>query len=124
MGGMEKAQQVTARVSILPKAAKPGEIGIVRGDRVPRIDRRRKAQSSSIKSSGIFMKRWRLALLIFELALFAVILVLPQVALPAFAFHGGNSPVAAQARVWHSGRGAAISVVALSRPLHRGLGPC
>ena len=38
------------------------------------------------------MKRWQFSILIFELALFAVILVLPQVALPDFTFHDGNSP--------------------------------
>ena len=59
------------------------------------------------------MKRWKLAILIFELVLFAAILVLPQVALPAFAFPNGNSPVAAHARVCDSTPGAAISVVAL-----------
>ena len=36
------------------------------------------------------MKRWQLVILIFELALFAAILVLPQVALPDFTFHDGN----------------------------------
>ena len=45
------------------------------------------------------MKRWQLAVLIFELVLFAAILVLPQVALPAFAFHNGTAPVAAHSRV-------------------------
>jgi hypothetical protein len=45
------------------------------------------------------MKRWRLLVLIFELTLFAVILVLPQVALPDFTFHDGTAPVAARARV-------------------------
>ena len=45
------------------------------------------------------MKPWQLMLLIFELALFAAILVLPQVALPAFTFHGGTAPVAAHSRV-------------------------
>ena len=45
------------------------------------------------------MKRWQLAVLIFELVLFAAILVLPQVALPDFTFHGGTAPVAAHARV-------------------------
>lgn len=38
-------------------------------------------------------------LLIFELALLAAILVLPQVALPDFTFHGGTAPVAAHSRV-------------------------
>ena len=36
------------------------------------------------------MKRWQFSILIFELALFAVILVLPQVALPDFTFHAGR----------------------------------
>ena len=45
------------------------------------------------------MKRWQFSLLIFELALFAAILVLPQVDLPDFTFHDGNAPVAAHARV-------------------------
>lgn len=45
------------------------------------------------------MKRWQWALLIFELALFALILVLPQVALPDFAFHGGTAPIAVKTRL-------------------------
>jgi len=35
------------------------------------------------------MKRWQWTLLIFELVLIALILVLPQVDLPDFTFHGG-----------------------------------
>jgi hypothetical protein len=45
------------------------------------------------------MKRWQWVLLIFELALFAAILILPQVDLPDFTFHGGTAPVAAKARL-------------------------
>jgi hypothetical protein len=45
------------------------------------------------------MKRWQWTLLIFELALFALILVLPQVDLPDFTFHNGTAPVAAHSRV-------------------------
>lgn len=45
------------------------------------------------------MKRWKWVLLIFELALFVLILVLPQVELPDFAFHRGTAPIAAKARV-------------------------
>jgi hypothetical protein len=45
------------------------------------------------------MNRWKWALLIFELALFALILILPQVDLPDFTFHGGTAPVAAKARL-------------------------
>jgi hypothetical protein len=48
------------------------------------------------------MKRWQIAVLIFELALFAAILVMPQVALPDCTFHGGNAPVAAHSRVCQS----------------------
>jgi hypothetical protein len=45
------------------------------------------------------MKSWKWALLIFELVLVAVILILPQVELPDFTFHGGNSPIAAKQRI-------------------------
>ena len=45
------------------------------------------------------MKCWQWSVLIFELALFAVILVLPQVDLPDFTFHGATAPVAAKARI-------------------------
>jgi ABC-type sulfate transport system permease subunit len=65
------------------------------------------------------MKRWQLALLIFELALFAAILVLPQVALPDFTFHNGTAPVAAHARVCDPTAGIAVAVAAVvvSAPL-------
>ncbi len=55
------------------------------------------------------MKRWQFFVLIFELALFAAILVLPQVALPDLAFHEGTAPVAAHARVCDPGRAMAIA---------------
>jgi len=45
------------------------------------------------------MSRWRWALLIFELVLFAVILILPQVELPDFTFHGGTAPVVMKTRL-------------------------
>jgi hypothetical protein len=45
------------------------------------------------------MKLWRWILLNFELFLFALILVLPQVDLPDFTFHGGTAPIVAKARV-------------------------
>jgi hypothetical protein len=57
------------------------------------------------------MKRWRLVLLITELALFAAILVLPQVALPAFTFNGGTAPVAAHSRICHPVPGTAIAAI-------------
>jgi hypothetical protein len=44
------------------------------------------------------MKQWKWFLLIFELTLFAVILILPQVDLPDFTFRGGTAPVSAKAR--------------------------
>jgi hypothetical protein len=56
------------------------------------------------------MKRWKLLVLIFELVLLAAILVLPQVALPAFAFHGGTAPVVAHARVGDPARATAIAI--------------
>ena len=56
------------------------------------------------------MKRWQLLILIFELALFAAILVLPQVALPDFTFHEGTAPVAAHARVCDPAPGTAIAI--------------
>lgn len=45
------------------------------------------------------MKGWRCTLLIFELFLFALILVLPQVDLPDFTFRAGTTPIAAKARL-------------------------
>ena len=48
---------------------------------------------------GFVMKRWRWALLVFELFLFALILVLPQVDLPDFAFHRGSAPIVAKSKL-------------------------
>jgi hypothetical protein len=62
------------------------------------------------------MKRWQLFILIFELALFAAILVLPQVALPDLAFHEGTAPVAARSRVGAPAPGAAIVIAARILP--------
>jgi len=45
------------------------------------------------------MKGWRYGLLIFELFLFALILVLPQVDLPDFTFPGGTAPIAARSKL-------------------------
>jgi hypothetical protein len=56
------------------------------------------------------MTRWRWALLLFELFLIALILVLPQVDLPDFTFHGGNAPVAAKARVSSASSGAGVEI--------------
>ena len=57
------------------------------------------------------MKHWRWSLLIFELALFAIILILPQVDLPDFTFPNGNAPVAAHARVCQFAPGYGIAVL-------------
>ena len=59
------------------------------------------------------MKRWRYALLLLELFLFALILVLPQVNLPDFTFPGGTAPVVAKAKL--SSRPALPTVLA---PVH------
>jgi hypothetical protein len=56
------------------------------------------------------MKRWQFSILIFELALFAVILVLPQVALPDFTFHDGTAPLTAHSRLCDRGPSTAIAV--------------
>ena len=45
------------------------------------------------------MKLWRWALLTFELFLFTLILVLPDVDLPDFTFHGGTAPIVAKSKV-------------------------
>ena len=57
------------------------------------------------------MTRWRWALLIFELLLIALILVLPQVDLPDYTFHGGTAPVAAKARLSSASSGAGVSMI-------------
>ena len=63
------------------------------------------------------MTRWRWALLIFELLLIALILVLPQVDLPDFTFHGGNAPVAAKARLSTAATGAGLNFAQARMPL-------
>lgn len=57
------------------------------------------------------MTRWRWTLLIFELLLIALILVLPQVDLPDYTFHGGTAPMAAKARVSRASTGAEVSII-------------
>jgi hypothetical protein len=56
------------------------------------------------------MKRWQVAVLIFELLLFAAILILPQVALPDFTFHDGTAPVLAHARVCDHAAATSVAV--------------
>jgi len=67
------------------------------------------------------MTRWRWALLIFELILFALILVLPQVDLPDFTFHGGTAPVAAKARLSSASTGAGVGIAKVVLFLPTGL---
>jgi hypothetical protein len=45
------------------------------------------------------MRGWRFVLLIFELFLFALILILPQVDLPDFTFPGGTAPILAKSKL-------------------------
>jgi hypothetical protein len=66
--------------------------------------------NSWFSTSWRFMKRWQFSILIFELVLFAVILVLPQVALPDFTFHDGTAPVTAHSRLCDRGPATAIAV--------------
>jgi hypothetical protein len=65
---------------------------------LPSIDRAGRNGITSCGKGG-FMKWWRWTLLIFELFLFALILVLPQVDLPDFTFHGGTAPIVAKSRL-------------------------
>ena len=72
------------------------------------------------------MKRWQWVLLITELALFAIILILPQVDLPDFTFHGGTAPVVAKSRISSPPVRLAIGIATTeARPwhsiLHQGL---
>src|SRR4029077_10337886 len=101
VGGMQKGQQVTAKVVVMPKQPKSP----------PRLQLPACNQASNFWLSVGPMKRWQLVVLIFELALFAAILVLPQVALPAFTFHSGTAPVVAHARVCQSGLGAVVAAI-------------
>jgi hypothetical protein len=64
------------------------------------------------------MKSWRWALLIFELALFALILVLPQVDLPDFTFHGGTAPIVAKARLSSAPVRAVTALLSISTAPH------
>ena len=45
------------------------------------------------------VKRWRWVLLVVELALFAIILIHPDVDLPEFTFRSGSAPIAAKYRL-------------------------
>lgn len=60
------------------------------------------------------MSRWKWILLIVELALFAAILVLPQVDLPDFAFQCGTAPVVVKARSVSSPQQTTTPVVTAS----------
>ena len=62
------------------------------------------------------MRLWRGALLIFELFLFALILVLPQVDLPDFTFHRGSASVVAKSKLSSAPVLAIVIITAWSRP--------
>jgi hypothetical protein len=65
------------------------------------------------------IQRWRWYLLTFELFLFALILVLPQVDLPDFAFQRGSAPIVAKAKVSSPPVLATVSrTVQSDRPQH------
>jgi hypothetical protein len=63
------------------------------------------------------MKRWRSGILLFELFLFVLILVLPQVELPDFAFHSGTAPIIARSRVSAPPVLTAVTVPTQARPI-------
>jgi hypothetical protein len=63
-----------------------------------------------VRVEVLFVKHWRLVLLVFELALFAIILILPQVDLPDFTFWDGMPPVAVRLRLCSSPLRVAIGV--------------
>lgn len=52
-----------------------------------------------VPKTGVVMTKWRWGILLFELFLLLLILFLPQVDLPDFAFHGGTAPIIARSRV-------------------------
>jgi hypothetical protein len=59
------------------------------------------------------MARWRLVGLILELALFAIIPILPQVDLPDFTFCGGTAPIILHSRLCSSPLIIAVAVTPL-----------
>jgi hypothetical protein len=66
------------------------------------------------------MKWWRWTLLFFELFLFALILVLPQVDLPDFTFRGNTAPVVAKLKLTCAPMLYPVSIPVQARlPLHR-----
>jgi hypothetical protein len=75
------------------------------------------ARSNSCLDKLCSMKRWQFSILIFELALFAVILVLPQVALPDFTFHDGTAPVTAHSRLCDRAPATGVAVAPQILPL-------
>ena len=65
--------------------------------------------------TGFVMTRWRWGLLLFELFLFALILVLPQVELPDTAFRAGATPIVARHQL------SAPPAFAVARPAPAGI---
>lgn len=64
-----------------------------------------------------YLKRWQWMLLLFEMVLFAFILVMPQLDLPDFTFHSGTAPVAAHDRVSCPPLRALMQMVVPAQPL-------
>jgi hypothetical protein len=65
------------------------------------------------------MKGWRWGILLFELFLFVLILVLPQVDLPDFTFHSGTAPIIARSRVSAQPVLTAVTVPTQSQPTEK-----
>ena len=79
------------------------------------------------KTAGVAMPTWKWVLLVFELALFALILILPQVALPQAAFHGGTAPILAKLRFsspWFGAVVAPLTSIVLPVPLFESRADC
>ena len=77
------------------------------------IDMEAKSTVTFSTAELCLMARWRWALLIFELLLIALILVLPQVDLPDYTFHGGTAPIAAKARVSSAPSSSSVGIASL-----------
>ena len=65
------------------------------------------------------MKRWRWALLIVELFLFALILVLPSVDLPDFVLCRGTAPIAARSSLSFPAILSIVAIATQTPSLHR-----
>jgi hypothetical protein len=73
-----------------------GQLTCIKADRVNSSLDSRKSVFLIFGMEHADMSRWKWAVLIFEIALFALILVLPQVELPEFPVHDRTAPVMAK----------------------------